>query len=85
MSPDRAAKNAVQRMPAPSFLVALVGRAFYAHSTPEGVGVVGACPAWLAGRWRPVGPDGFEDEAVTVVPWVLAHGEELIQSAVRFL
>ena len=40
MSPDRAAKNAVQRMPAPSFLVVLVGRAFYAHSTPEGVGVV---------------------------------------------
>lgn len=50
MSPDRAAKNAVQRMPAPSFLVVLVGRAFYAHSTPEGVGVV---PVSMLGvSWR---------------------------------
>ena len=40
MSPDLAAKNAAQRMPAPSFLAVLVGRASYAHSTPEGVGVV---------------------------------------------
>lgn len=47
--------------------------------------LVGACPAWLAGRWRPVGPDGFEDEAVTVVPWVVAHGESLIHVAVDFL
>ncbi|MBQ9002869.1 MAG: ATP-binding protein [Eggerthellaceae bacterium] len=37
---DLAAKNAAQRMPAPSFLVVLVGRASYAHSTPEGVKVV---------------------------------------------
>ena len=40
MSPDLAAKNAAQRMPAPSFLVVLVGRAFYAHGTLEGVRVV---------------------------------------------
>ena len=37
---DLAAKNAAQRMPAPSFLAVLVGRASYAHSTPEGVLVV---------------------------------------------
>ena len=37
---DLAAKNAAQRMPAPSFLAVLVGRASYAHNTPEGVRVV---------------------------------------------
>lgn len=35
-----ASKNAAQRMPPPSFLVVLVGRAEYALSTPEGVRVV---------------------------------------------
>lgn len=37
---ELAAKNAAQRMPAPSFLAVLVGRASYAHTTPEGVRVV---------------------------------------------
>lgn len=37
---DLAAKNAAQRMPAPSFLCVVVGRGEYAHSTPEGVQVV---------------------------------------------
>lgn len=37
---DLASKNAAQRMPPPSFLVVLVGRAEYAHSTPEGIRVV---------------------------------------------
>ena len=37
---DLAAKNAAQRIPAPSFLAVLVGRASYAHGTPEGVRVV---------------------------------------------
>lgn len=37
---DLAAKNAAQRVPEPSFLAVLVGRAAYAHSTPEGVSVV---------------------------------------------
>lgn len=37
---DLASKNAAQRMPPPSFLVVLVGRAEYAHSTPEGTRVV---------------------------------------------
>ena len=37
---DLAGKNAAQRMPPPSFLAVLVGRAGYAHSTPEGVRVV---------------------------------------------
>lgn len=35
-----ATRNAAQRMPAPSFLAVLVGRASYAHDTPEGVKVV---------------------------------------------
>ena len=37
---DLAAKNAAQRMPPPSFLAVLVGRASYAHGTEEGVKVV---------------------------------------------
>ncbi len=37
---DLASKNAAQRMPPPSFLAVLIGRAEYAHSTPEGVRVV---------------------------------------------
>ena len=35
-----AARNAAQRIPAPSFLAVLVGRGSYAHNTPEGVRVV---------------------------------------------
>ena len=35
-----AAKNAAKRMPPPSFLAVLVGRAPYAHSTQEGVRVI---------------------------------------------
>lgn len=37
---ELAAKNAAVRMPEPSFLAVLVGRASHAHSTPEGVKVV---------------------------------------------
>lgn len=37
---DLAAKNAAQRIPPPSFLVVLVGRASYAHGTQEGVRIV---------------------------------------------
>ena len=37
---DLASKNAAQRMPPPSFLAVLVGRAEYAHSTSEGIRVV---------------------------------------------